>query len=92
MNHPESSVLELLRCPVTHSKLRAMAGAELEKLNDQIRAGKVNDRKGNSVSVAIETGLINADKSIAWSIRGSILQLIVDEGIELGNILKQENS
>ena len=92
MNHPESSVLELLRCPVTHSKLRAMEGAELKKLNDQIRADNVNDRKGNSVSAEIEAGLINADQSIAWSIQGSILQLIADEGIELGNILKQENS
>lgn len=88
MNLPESSVLELLRCPVIHSKLRMMEPAELEKLNVQIRNGKVKNRKGNSVSAEIETGLINADQSIGWSIRGGILQLIADEGIDMGNILQ----
>lgn len=88
MNLTDSPVLELLRCPVSHSKLRMMETAELEKLNQQIRTGKVNDRKGNSVSGEIETGLINADQSIGWSIRGGILQLIADEGIDMGNILQ----
>ena len=86
MNSPENSVLELFRCPVTHSKLRLMEAAELEGLNEQIRAGKINERKGDAVSVEIETGLINADGTIGWPILGGIMQLIADEGIDLSNV------
>jgi len=63
-----------------------MESSELERLNEQIVDGKVKDRKGNSVPAEIKTALINADQSIGWSIRGGIMQLIADEGIELGNV------
>lgn len=79
----DPSVLELLRCPVTHSALREMSAIELEKLNDSIRGGNVKDRQGNAVADEFKSGLINADQSIGWSIRGGIMQLIADEGIDL---------
>lgn len=86
MTAPEKPVLELLRCPVTHSKLRQMDAEELGKLNQQIVAGNVKDRKGGPISAEVETCLVNDDQSIGWSIRGGILQLIADEGIDLGNV------
>lgn len=86
MKPPENYVLELLRCPVTHSGLQLMESAELVELNKQIAAGKAKDRKGDSVSAEVETCLVNADHSIAWSIRGGIMQLIADEGIDLGSV------
>ena len=86
MKPREDSVLVLLRCPVTHSGLQLMDSLKLVELNQQIVAGNVKDRKGNPVSATIETGLVNADRSIAWSIRGGIMQLIADEGIDLGSV------
>jgi len=86
MNVPDSSVLELLRCPVTHTNLKMLEASELENLNEQIRLGKVSDRMESPVTEELTSGLINADRNLAWSIRGNIMQLIADEGIVLDNI------
>lgn len=66
--------------------------AELANLNQQIRLGNVSDRKDSSVSNELSSGLINSEGSLAWSIRGNIMQLIADDGIVLDNITILEDS
>ena len=83
MTAPSDIVLELLRCPVTHSKLSIIDAAKLAELNEQIRQGKACDRKGRSITEELSSGLINADRSHAYSVREGIMQLIADEGIVL---------
>ena len=83
MNAPESFLLTLLRCPLTHSKLQIMSVEQLERLNDQIRTGKAKDHEGRLVTVELNSALINSNGSQAYSIRGGIMQLIADQAIEL---------
>ena len=83
MTAPDDNVLQLLRCPATHSKLSTIEATELAKLNEQIRLGKSFDRKGQPITKELESGLVNAERSHAYSIREGIMQLIADEGIVL---------
>ena len=83
MNAPESSLLALLRCPLTHAKLQMMSAEQLEKLNGLIRAGKARDHQGQPITIELNSGLINSEGSQAYSIRGGIMQLIADQAIEL---------
>lgn len=63
-----------------------LQSSELENLNEQIRLGHVVDRNEKSVAEQLTSGLINADKNLAWPIRDDILQLIADDGIVLDDI------
>lgn len=85
MSFPDSFVLELLRCPVTHSSLSVLDAQQLASVNKKVSDGKANDRNGRPVTTELKSGLINAEKSFAYSIRGGIMQLIADEAIVLGD-------
>jgi len=87
MASPDPSVLELLRCPVTHSRLDIMNANQLASVNEAVGSSKANDRKGRPVTIELEFGLINTEKSFAYSIRGGIMQLIADEAIVLGKTI-----
>ncbi len=84
---PDLSILELFRCPVTHSKLSIMSPEQLAAVNQTIGDGKASDRKGRAISDQLEAGLINADKSFAYSILAEIMQLIADEAIVLDDTI-----
>ncbi|QEG24655.1 hypothetical protein [Mariniblastus fucicola] len=86
MNELSPSVIELLRCPVTHSELSRLDEAAIEKVNDQIRRDAMVDRKGRRVSEEFSAGLINSDNSLAYSVRGGIIQLIADEAVVLNGL------
>ena len=85
MQLPDPAVLELIRCPVTHSPMRIMASDQLESVNRKIGNGEAKDRKGRGISVELESGLINEQESFAYSIRAGIVQLIADEAIVLSD-------
>ena len=80
---PATSILELFRCPVTHSSMNLLDDGQLEIINERIRSAKAKDRKGREIKVELETGLVKADGSLVYSIRGGIMQLIADEAIVL---------
>lgn len=87
MNSPDPSHLEFFRCPVTHSGLALLTEDQLSELNRAVRDGELKDRGGNAVTQELTSGLANLDKSLAYSIRNGIIQLIADEAILLNQTI-----
>ncbi len=84
MSHPINPILlNMIRCPVTHSDLEFVDQETLVKLNEQISRGELVNRLGQTVEGKLESGLVNADASLLLPIRGGIVVLIADQAIAL---------
>ena len=77
------ATLDLLRCPVTKSKLTVASNEQVESLNAQIAEGNVVNQLGQSVTEPVECFLINTDGKIGCAIRAGIIQMIADEAIAI---------
>ena len=75
------NLIEMLRCPVTLSKLTLATADEVEVLNQQIASGKVQNRIGQIVSESVESGYFNEDRSLLLPIREGIIILVTDQAI-----------
>ena len=82
-NGIDASLLKILCCPETHQGLRIAEATLLEKLNDRIAAGKLQNRAGRPVTERLESGLIRVDGQCLYPVRHDIPILLVDEAIPL---------
>ena len=74
-------LLEILRCPNTHQKL-VLANPELiEKLNNQINAGRLRNRGGKVLKEPLQAGLLCEDGAFLYPIRGKLPLMLIDEAI-----------
>ena len=87
MNAPDSSVIAMLRCPVTHTSMRLMSDEQIQELNARIGEGSVHDRQGTPVLTPFKTALINSEDTFAYAVRGQIIQLIAGQAIDLNSKL-----
>ena len=76
-----AELLKILCCPETHQELRVAEPAMIEKLNQQIAAGGLNNRAGQPVTEKIDGGLVRADGKFLYAIRKDIPVMLVDEAI-----------
>lgn len=81
MVHPE--LLEILCCPETHQRVVLADPALVQRVNERIAAGQVQNRAGKKVDQKMEQGLIREDNKILYPVRNSIPVMLVDEGIPL---------
>ena len=79
----KNEVLSLLRCPVSGSPLVTADAGMVVSLNDRIKAGTLTNRLGQAIEQPFESGLINADESLLFIVRGEIMVLVADQAIEL---------
>ena len=78
--------LELLRimcCPETHQTIALAEPALIEKLNQQIASGQLQNRAGQPVKEKIDGGLVREDKKFLYPIRANIPVMLIDEAIPL---------
>ena len=78
--------LTLYRCPDDRSALSAAEGDALERVNAAIAAGGVVDRAGSAVVEPLDGGLLRADRTVLYPVRGGIPRLIRDVGIDLAQL------
>jgi uncharacterized protein YbaR (Trm112 family) len=76
-------LLQILCCPETHQKLKLATFPLLEKLNQQILGGRMQNRSGQSILDAIDGGLVRADGQYLYPLRQNIPILLVDEAVPL---------
>lgn len=77
-------LLDILACPERNDlRLRLVQGEALERLNNRIEQGKVQNRGGRKVTRRLEQALLREDGKVLYPIWDSIPRLLVDEGIEL---------
>lgn len=82
----DNFLLEVIRCPVTGSKLDLADHSWLETVNQAIKNGTLYNRGGQKVEAEIDEGLINQDRSLLLPIRQGILVMVSDEAIELSQV------
>ena len=83
MIRPE--LLELLRCPETHRRLRPAPPELLQTLNDKIASRRLQNRAGKIVEQQLDGGLVREDGSVLYPIRGNLPIMLLDEAIVLTN-------
>jgi len=81
MIRPE--LLELLRCPETHQRLRVASGELLGRVNDRIKQKELRNRAGKILEQPLEDALIREDDAVVYPIRGNLPILLIDEAVPL---------
>ena len=77
-------LLDILVCPETKQPV-ALAPAETrEKLNQEIRAGRLRNRGGATVDKEIEEALIREDGKVLYVVDDGIPVMLIEQSIELG--------
>ena len=77
----DSELLQMLRCPVTKSRLTSATSSDIENLNRRIQDGEIANRAGERVAAPLENGFINEDRSLIFPVRGEIIILTADQAI-----------
>lgn len=85
-----SEILELLRCPVTGSRLSYAKNEIVEQLNLQSQSGQLSDRSGQPINFTIDAALINADDSLLMPIRAGVVSMAAARAIAVGAIDKNQ--
>ncbi len=73
--------LEMLRCPECRAPLRLAEPGLVDKLNAEIRAGRLANRGGQTLTRPIDAALVRDDGQVAYPVFDDMPVLLVDEGI-----------
>jgi uncharacterized protein YbaR (Trm112 family) len=79
----DAELLKTICCPETHQELKLAASPVVEKLNEAIAGGRVQNRAGIAVTEKINGGLVRRDGRYLYPVRQNIPVLLVDEAIAL---------
>jgi len=79
----DPELLKIMCCPETHQTLALAEPSLIEKLNQQIAAGQLKNRAGQSVREKIDGGLVREDKKFVYPLRENIPIMLIDEAIPL---------
>lgn len=83
MKKIDNETLNLLRCPVTGSKLQHATEQLVEQVNHRSQAGELCDRAGQKIDFRIDAALVNADLSLLMPIRAGVVSMAAGRSIEL---------
>ncbi len=76
-------LLEILVCPETKQPVAPASDDVLEKVNAEIRAGRLRNRGGETVAEPISEALVREDGKILYPVDDGIPVMLIEESIEL---------
>ncbi len=76
-------LLEILVCPETKQPVQLASADVLKKLSEDIAAGRVRNRGGETLTQPIEEGLVREDGQILYPVDDGIPVMLIEESIEL---------
>lgn len=76
-------LLEILVCPETKQPVAPAARALLDRLNAEIRAGKLRNRGGDAVTKEIAEALVRQDGRALYVVDDGIPVMLIEESIEI---------
>lgn len=77
-------LLPILVCPETHQPLAVADAPALERLNEQLAAGRCRNRAGQTVREPLAGALVRIDGHIAYPVRNGVPLLLLDEQVVIG--------
>jgi len=77
----DGKLLEILCCPVSKTPLTILGQDKLDKLNKAITDGEALYIDGESVSAALQEGLITEDGKVIYAVADDIPVLLEEQGI-----------
>ena len=83
----DPSLVAILCCPETRQPVSLLDAASLERLNQKIAAGALQNKGGTVVNDPLDGGFIRSDRSVVYPIRDSIPIMLIGEGIPTDGIL-----
>ncbi len=79
----DEELLQILACPETKEPVRLADQELVERVNAAIAAGNLKNQGGETVSEAIDGGLVREDGARLYPIRDEIPVMLVEEAILL---------
>ena len=76
-------LLEILVCPETKQPVQLASADVLKKLSEDIAAGRVRNRGGETLTQPIEEGLVREDGQILYPVDDGIPVMLIEESIEI---------
>ena len=76
-------LLDILVCPETKQPVRPAGADLLERLNAEIRAGRLRTRGGDPVAKEIAEGLVREDGRALYVVDDGIPVMLIEESVEL---------
>lgn len=83
----DEELLQIIACPETKQDLVLAEPELVEKINDLIKKGELQNRAGQKVENIIDGGLIQKDdRKYLYPVRDDIPILLIDESISLDTL------
>ncbi|MEO6847565.1 MAG: hypothetical protein ABI443_08510 [Chthoniobacterales bacterium] len=77
----EPALSEILCCPATRQSLAPASAELLQRLNQNISAGRVKNNVGVAVTESVLSAWLRDDQAVLYPIRNHISSLLAEEGI-----------
>ena len=84
MVNPE--LLEILVCPETMQTLKPADAETLDRVNQAVEDGVLENQGGDRVKNPIEEGLVREDGKVLYPVRDDIPVMLLDEAIRLDSL------
>lgn len=85
-NELDPQLLGILCCPESKQKVTLLDSSMLDKLNQNIQTGEIQNQGGSVVKEILDGGLLRDDKTLVYPIRDSIPIMLIEEGIPVQGI------
>jgi len=82
----DEELVKILACPDTKEPVALAPAALVERVNERIRSGALENAGGRKVTEPIDAGLLRSDGKILYPVRDDIPVMLVEEGIPVENL------
>lgn len=82
----DKDLLAILCCPETKQRVSLADESLIQRVNEAIGRGKLQNRGKQGVTQPVDGGLVRADAKIFYPIRENIPVMLIEEGIPLEQV------
>ena len=84
-NPISNELLAILVCPESKTAVSLASRSIIDKLNTEIASGKLKNKAGDTITGALEAGLIREDNKVLYPVINGIPVMLVEEAVVIEN-------